>query len=115
MSTASTRSAKTQQINFRATDRQADVLRRAAAATDSTLTDFVLDSAVERAEKILADRRWFVVSQTQWGEWSFSMRRCRRSRGSRPSRSGRARSLTAHDRAALPSMEAGQTPRCLRL
>lgn len=69
MSMASTRSAKTQQINFRATDRQADVLRRAAAATDSTLTDFVLDSAVDRAEKILADRRWFAVTQTQWDEF----------------------------------------------
>lgn len=60
------RSAKSQQINFRATDRQAEVLRRAAAATDVTLTDFVLDSAVDRAEKILADRRWFSVSQDQW-------------------------------------------------
>ena len=66
MSTASTRAPKTQQINFRATDRQADVLRRAAAATDTTLTDFVLDSAVDRAEKILADRRWFSVSDEKW-------------------------------------------------
>ncbi|MDN5791069.1 MAG: DUF1778 domain-containing protein [Micrococcales bacterium] len=66
MSTTSMRSAKSQQINFRATDRQAEVLRRAAAATDVTLTDFVLDSAVDRAEKILADRRWFSVSQDQW-------------------------------------------------
>jgi len=69
MSNASLRSAKTQQINFRATDRQADVLRRAAAVTDSTLTDFVLDSAVDRAEKILADRRWFTVTQEQWDDF----------------------------------------------
>jgi uncharacterized protein (DUF1778 family) len=63
---ATTRTPKTAQINFRATDRQAEVLRRAAAATDTTLTDFVLNSAVDRAEKILADRRWFSVSPTQW-------------------------------------------------
>ena len=63
---STTRSAKTQQINFRATDRQAEVLRQAAAATETTLTDFVLDSAVDRAEKILADRRWFSVTQDQW-------------------------------------------------
>lgn len=69
MSTTPMRSAKSQQINFRATDRQAEVLRRAAAATDTTLTDFVLDSAVDRAEKILADRRWFSVSQAQWNEF----------------------------------------------
>ena len=36
MSTSPTRSSKTQQINFRAADRQADLLRRAAAETDST-------------------------------------------------------------------------------
>lgn len=66
MGTTPLRAGKTQQINFRATDRQADALRRAAAATDVTLTDFVLDSAVDRAEKILADRRWFAVTQKQW-------------------------------------------------
>lgn len=69
MSTTSLRSAKTQQINFRATDRQADVLRRAAAVTESTLTDFVLVSAVDRAEQILADRRWFTVTQGQWDDF----------------------------------------------
>nr|WP_246336323.1 DUF1778 domain-containing protein [Flexivirga oryzae] len=63
------RHPKSQQINFRATDRQAEMLRRAAAATDTTLTDFVLDSAVDRAEKILADRRWFSVTQQQWDEF----------------------------------------------
>ena len=66
MGAAPSRSAKSQQINFRATNRQADVLRRAAAATDRTLTDFVLDSAVDRAETILADRRWFSVTESQW-------------------------------------------------
>lgn len=57
---------KNQQINFRATDRQAEILRRAASATDKTLTDFVLDSAVDRAERILADRRWFSATPEQW-------------------------------------------------
>jgi len=66
MGAAPARSAKSQQINFRATNRQADVLRRTAAATDRTLTDFVLDSAIDRAEKILADRRWFSVTESQW-------------------------------------------------
>ncbi|HMT31055.1 MAG TPA: DUF1778 domain-containing protein [Dermatophilaceae bacterium] len=69
MSTAATRSTKSQQINFRATDRQVAVLRRAAAAADRTLTDFVLDSAVERAEMMLADRRWFSVTGEQWDEF----------------------------------------------
>lgn len=69
MATSSIRSPKSQQINFRATARQAEVLRRAAAATDTTLTDFVLASAVDRAEKVLADRRWFTVTEGQWDDF----------------------------------------------
>lgn len=69
----STRDPKAQQINFRATDRQADVLRRAAAVTDTTMTDFVLGSAVDRAEKILADRRWFSVTQDQWDAFAEAL------------------------------------------
>lgn len=69
MTSSRTRSGKTQQINVRATDRQADVLRRAAAATESTLTDFVLDSAVGHAERVLSDRRWFAVTRVQWDEF----------------------------------------------
>lgn len=63
---AATRVTKNQRIDLRTSDRQQDVLRRAAAATDSTLSEFILDSAVERAEKILADRRWFTVNEDQW-------------------------------------------------
>lgn len=63
------RSAKRRQVSIRATDRQAEVLRRAAAAIGTTLTGFVLDSAVDRAEKILSDRHWFSVSQSQWDEF----------------------------------------------
>lgn len=57
---------KNQHINFRTTERQAEILPRAATATESTLTDVVLDSAIDRAERIPADRRWFSVSQEQW-------------------------------------------------
>lgn len=30
------------------------------------MTDFILDSAVERAERVLADRRWFIATDAQW-------------------------------------------------
>ncbi|MCA0338090.1 MAG: DUF1778 domain-containing protein [Actinobacteria bacterium] len=68
MSSAPARSPRPQQLNFRATDRQADLLRRAAAATDQTVTDFVLTSAMIEAEKVLADRRHFVVERIRWDE-----------------------------------------------
>ncbi|EFV91792.1 uncharacterized protein DUF1778 [Dietzia cinnamea] len=34
------------------------------------MTEFILGSAVDQAEKVLADRRWFTVSQDQWDEFN---------------------------------------------
>ncbi|QEE60139.1 DUF1778 domain-containing protein [Salinibacterium sp. dk2585] len=69
-SAADTRLAKNQRINLRATDRQENLLRRAAEATDHTLTEFILGSAVEHAERVLADRRWFIATEEQFEEFS---------------------------------------------
>ena len=63
------RATRDQRINLRASARQEQLLRRAAAATDRTMTDFILDSAVERAERVLADRRWFMATDEQWEEF----------------------------------------------
>ncbi|HEY8721969.1 DUF1778 domain-containing protein [Pengzhenrongella sp.] len=64
-----TRATKSQRIEVRATERQEAVLRQASLATDRTMTDFILASAVEHAERILADRRWFTGSQEQYDEF----------------------------------------------
>ncbi|WP_206475515.1 DUF1778 domain-containing protein [Microbacterium sp. KRD172] len=64
------RLAKNQRINLRATDRQESLLRRAAEATDHTLTEFILGSAVDHAERVLADRRWFVATEEQFEEFT---------------------------------------------
>ena len=53
---------------MRVDEAEADLLRRAAAATDQTVTDFVLTSAMIEAEKVLADRRHFVVERIRWDE-----------------------------------------------
>jgi uncharacterized protein (DUF1778 family) len=63
------RPVKSQRIEVRATDRQEAVLRQAAVATDRTMTEFILASAVEQAERILAERRWFTGSQEQYDEF----------------------------------------------
>jgi uncharacterized protein (DUF1778 family) len=68
-SAAPARPPKTERIGLRATARQGEVLRRAAEATDSTMTDFVLDSAVDRAQQVLADRRWFVGDPAPFDEF----------------------------------------------
>lgn len=46
------------------------LIRRAAEATDHTLTEFILGSAVEHAERVLADRRWFIATEEQFTEFS---------------------------------------------
>lgn len=67
--TNETRAAKSQRINLRATERQEDLLRRAAEATDHTLSEFILGSAVEHAQRVLADRRWFAATDEQFDEF----------------------------------------------
>ena len=66
---AEARDSKSQRINLRTTGRQEAVIRRAAAATDRTMTDFIMDSAVEHAEQVLADRRRFTATDQQWDEF----------------------------------------------
>lgn len=63
------RSAKSQRINLRATERQEVVLRRAAEATDHSLTEFIMSTAVEEAQRVLADRRWFTATDEQFEEF----------------------------------------------
>jgi len=46
-----------------ATDR---LVRQAAEASQRTLTDFVVDAAAYEAERLLADRRQFVLEREQW-------------------------------------------------
>jgi len=67
--TASTKTSRDQRLNFRASQQQQLIIRRAAEATDSTITDFILGSVLESAERVLADRKWFVASDEQWVEF----------------------------------------------
>lgn len=60
---------KNETINLRATARQKNLLRQAAEATDHSLTDFILDSAVDQAERVLADRRWFAATDDEFAEF----------------------------------------------
>ena len=63
------RPARDQRVNLRVSTRQEQLIRRAAAATDRTMTDFILESVVDRAEQVLADRRWFLADEAQWAEF----------------------------------------------
>ncbi|MDR2565261.1 MAG: DUF1778 domain-containing protein [Bifidobacteriaceae bacterium] len=60
---------KTERVNLRASRRQLSLLRRAAEATDRSLTDLVLESAVGEAERLLGDRRLYVLTAAQFDEF----------------------------------------------
>lgn len=64
-----TKAARDQRLNFRASAQQQQLIRQAAEATDTTVTDFILSSVIESAERVLADRKWFVASEEQWAEF----------------------------------------------
>ncbi|MCV7052661.1 DUF1778 domain-containing protein [Mycobacterium heidelbergense] len=66
---ATTKTARDQRLNFRVSAQQQQLIRQAAEATESTVTDFILDSVLESAERVLADRRWFVASEEQWAKF----------------------------------------------
>lgn len=68
--TAGARDIRSERISLRATPHQRDMLRRAAEATDHTVTEFILESAVGQAERVLADRRWFLASGEQFDEFA---------------------------------------------
>jgi uncharacterized protein (DUF1778 family) len=65
----STKTSRDQRLNFRASHQQELMIRRAAEATDSTITDFILGSVLDSAERVLADRKWFVANDEQWAEF----------------------------------------------
>jgi uncharacterized protein (DUF1778 family) len=53
-------------LNLRATKAQREVIERGAAAHGQKMSDFVLSSACEKAEQILAEQRHFDVAPAQW-------------------------------------------------
>lgn len=64
-----TKSTRDQRLNFRASTAQQQLIRQAAEATDSTITDFILRSVLENAERIVVDRAWFIANDDQWAEF----------------------------------------------
>jgi uncharacterized protein (DUF1778 family) len=56
-------------LNLRASKEQQQLIKRAAAALDKSMTDFVLESAAARAEEVLADRRWFLLDDQAWARF----------------------------------------------
>jgi len=65
--TPATRGSRSARLGLRTTPEQEAILRRAAALSHKSLTEFVLDSACLAAEQTLLNQRLFMVSDEQGG------------------------------------------------
>lgn len=68
-----TRTPRTEKLDLRLTAEAKRILAAAAASERRTITDFVLDSALNRAEETLADRRSFGLNAEQWIAFSQAL------------------------------------------
>lgn len=65
-----TRMAKVKERwDFRVEPETDSLVRQAAASSQRTLTDFVVDAAVLEAERLLADRTAFALPPAQWEQF----------------------------------------------
>ena len=58
--------SKTERIDVRATTLIKQLLQDAARASHKNVSEFLLDAGVTAAAQTLADRRQFVLDETQW-------------------------------------------------
>lgn len=63
------RGQRSGRLNLRTSAQQQQLIRSAASALDKSVTDFVLESAMSHAERVLTDRRWFVLSEGAWDDF----------------------------------------------
>lgn len=61
-----TRSIRSEKLDLRLTAEAKRALQAAAAVARRSVSEFVLESALSRADEALADRRTFGLNATQW-------------------------------------------------
>ena len=66
MSISTTDESKSKRFNLRATPKQENLIRVAAKRQGVDVTDFIIESACEKAEQTLSDQAHFVLDQARW-------------------------------------------------
>jgi len=66
---------KTQRVNLRVASQDDVLFRRAAEVADESLSEFLVESGRERAERLLADRTRFVLSESDWTAFAEALDR----------------------------------------
>ncbi len=61
-----TKTLRSEKLDLRLTRNAKTALQAAAAASNRSVSEFVLESALARADEALADRRLFTLNATQW-------------------------------------------------
>jgi uncharacterized protein (DUF1778 family) len=64
---------RTERVDLRLTPSAKQTLQRAAAASQKSVTEFVLDSALAAAFEALADRRVFELDDAQWAAFMAAL------------------------------------------
>lgn len=62
-------------MGLRTTPAQAALIQRAAAATRKSVTEFVLSSVCEMAERTLLDQQFFMVDEQTWQAFQAALER----------------------------------------
>lgn len=73
--THAARSVRDSRLNIRTSAKQDALIRQAANALDKSVSEFVLDSATTNAEHVLADRRYFAVTDEAWQAFEAALER----------------------------------------
>ncbi|MFN0194675.1 MAG: DUF1778 domain-containing protein [Aestuariivirga sp.] len=64
---------RTERVDLRLTPSAKQTLQRAAAASQKSVTEFVMDSALAAAFDTLADRRVFQLDEAQWAAFNAAL------------------------------------------
>lgn len=66
---------KNARLNVRLKDADSELIRHAAEAVGQSVTEFVSDSAIDRAHEVLADQRHFEVDEPTWDAFVAALER----------------------------------------
>lgn len=67
------RAVRSEKLDLRLSSSDKRTLEAAAAASSRSVSDFVRESALSRADEMLADRRTFVLSKAKWSEFQAAL------------------------------------------
>jgi uncharacterized protein (DUF1778 family) len=69
----SARAVCKEKLNLRLSSADKRTLAAAASMSNRSVSEFVRDSALSRADEILADRRTFVLSKAKWAQFQAAL------------------------------------------